>query len=248
MAESLAPATPGPEKVALIYARFADWLPYRESLRSYLSPDEAGRSARFRRHEDADRFETGRGFLRLVLGKLSSRAPSDLSFEYSSHGKPSLSGGIPFNLSHTRDYLMLILGGSGLVGADVEDTSTDIDANDLAAQILSEREARVFSMLPETERRSAFFRAWTIKEAWLKATGKGFSLSPVEVEIVSNSAAAAEFAAEAVWGSHETYRVASFAIGGTNSAAIVIPASAKVIEAQTLIPEAGFFGIPACQP
>lgn len=93
-------------------------------------------------------------------------------FEYSEHGKPSITGheDIFFNLSHCRSTVACVVSSSP-VGVDVEEIRDFRDA--LARHVLNEEEyaAVVASQLPARE----FIRLWTMKESYLKLTGEGIT-------------------------------------------------------------------------
>ena len=62
------------------------------------------------------------------------------------------------------------------VGIDVEYTPRQVtDIDQLAARFFSANENAVYRALPVSDRRAAFFRCWTRKEAFIKASGEGLS-------------------------------------------------------------------------
>jgi 4'-phosphopantetheinyl transferase len=104
-------------------------------------------------------------------------------------GKPRLPGGPSFNLSHSHGIAVVAIQESGEpleLGVDVEAPwrSTDYDA--IARRFFAAPERDALDALEEDERRTRFFELWTLKEAVLKATGKGLRLplSSVAFELV----------------------------------------------------------------
>ena len=161
-----------------------------------LSAAERHRADRFHFERDRDRFIAGRGFLRRVLGCYLRVGPRTIELEYGSHGKPSLGGrfatsGLLFNLAHCEDLALLAVTRAGMIGVDVERVRTLADFDELAARFFSPRECARFRGLPPSERPAAFFKIWTRKEAWLKATGEGIAelLDRVEVSFQPGEAA-----------------------------------------------------------
>lgn len=62
------------------------------------------------------------------------------------------------------------------IGVDVEQVRGNSDLDAIARRFFSGREQSELFALPEEERVAAFFRCWTRKEAYIKATGDGLSL------------------------------------------------------------------------
>jgi len=61
-----------------------------ERLVDTLSEEELHRAGRFRFKKDLDRFVTGRGILREILGCMLDVKPEEVRFSYGSNGKPRL--------------------------------------------------------------------------------------------------------------------------------------------------------------
>jgi 4'-phosphopantetheinyl transferase len=161
------------------------------SLAKLLSEDETLRANRFYLEQHRQRFIVARGTLRLILGQYLGIDPWQLRFEYSSRGKPSLAKSynkkeIQFNLSHSQGLALYGFTRSRKIGVDLEYLRPLPDAEQIAQRFFSRREFRIISALPPQEKQQAFFRGWTAKEAYLKATGDGLagSLDRVEVSLM----------------------------------------------------------------
>ena len=153
---------------------------------SLLSADEKERARRFVFERDRGRFVAARAFLRRVLGQFVGERPADLIFDYSPHGRPSLSayGSRPdFNLSHAGEVALLAVSWASPLGIDVEAVTAATDTGAIAGQVLHPNELAVFERLAEDQRMSAFFRLWTRKEAALKALGTGLSRDPRSLDV-----------------------------------------------------------------
>ncbi len=171
-----------------------------EELYSLLDPDERARAGRFHFEKDRRHYIAARGLLRSLLGETLYKSPSALVFEYGPHGKPELAGFdqhgriLRFNLSHSCGWAMFALAWDREVGIDLENASRlerdDSNLSGLAARILSARELEIWRSLPDAaQRRSAFLRAWTRKEAYVKATGRGVSEGLERIEVILDAAA-----------------------------------------------------------
>lgn len=146
-----------------------------------LSLDERKRASRFHFPSDRQRFVAARALLRKILAAYLTADPTDLSFSYSKQEKPSLAGdhasvGITFNVSHSGGIALYAVTRRREIGVDIEQIRRDFDLEPIARRFFSEHEQRQLSVLPKEERINAFFRGWTRKEAYIKATGEGLSL------------------------------------------------------------------------
>jgi 4'-phosphopantetheinyl transferase len=101
-------------------------------------------------------------------------APHTVPVLYADGGKPHLPEGYPlhFNLSHT-DGLAVFAVGRSRVGVDVERVRPIPGADGLVSRFFTRRECGQFHALSPDDRPAAFLRAWTRKEAVLKAIGRG---------------------------------------------------------------------------
>jgi 4'-phosphopantetheinyl transferase len=139
-----------------------------------LTQEERDRAGRFRLARVRDQFVAARGRLRALLGHYLGLAPRDVPVQYADGGKPHLPADYPlhFNVSHT-DGLAVYAVGRARVGVDVERCRTIPDADSLVSRFFSGGECARFNALPPADRPGAFLRAWTRKEAVLKALGRG---------------------------------------------------------------------------
>jgi 4'-phosphopantetheinyl transferase len=152
-----------------------------------LTIDEQERAARFRRDQDRQRFIVARGLLRAILSRYLKLEPQQLRFRYGAHGKPALEEsmmkGVRFNVSHCDDLALFAVAYDREVGIDVEAVRTDVDIESIAKRYFTAQERAIICATPAEQKPAAFFTCWSLKEAYLKATGWGFFRSPDEVEI-----------------------------------------------------------------
>ncbi len=150
-----------------------------------LSDEERIRAARFRFERDKKNFIEARGFLRIILGRYLKTSPHKLRFEYNKYGKPSIAKihrEIKFNLSHSDGLALYAVTREREIGVDLERIKPDFIEEGMVSFCLTPRETAHFQMLSETERVSFFFDCWTLKEAYLKASGDGFLIPPNQIE------------------------------------------------------------------
>jgi 4'-phosphopantetheinyl transferase len=165
-------------------------------LSASLDSAEHTRAARFHFERDRRDYVASRGLIRRLLGAALDTPASALVFEYGAHGKPAISAEslqgrtLRFNISHSAGWAMFALAWDRDVGIDLEAAARlDRDVNGLsglAARVLSSRELAIWQALPDAAaREAAFLRAWTRKEAYVKAMGKGLfdALGNIEVAL-----------------------------------------------------------------
>lgn len=99
--------------------------------------------------------------------------PIAIRFSYGPYGKPYLSGAGPyFNISHTRSFLCVAIGGDREIGVDIEEMLEN-DILGAATAAFGEARAAQLSALTPHDRRVAFYTQWTRTEALVKAMGVG---------------------------------------------------------------------------
>jgi 4'-phosphopantetheinyl transferase len=152
-----------------------------------LDDEERAKAARFVFDRDRSRFVAAHAYLRLLLGQYTGHAPAALRFTAAMSGKPRLLEPVTdvrFNLSHSSARALIALSVGIEVGVDIE-AERPVALLDLARCFFAPGEVAVLQALPAPERVSAFFRAWTRKEAFIKARGDGlkFPLHGFEVSL-----------------------------------------------------------------
>lgn len=155
-----------------------------------LSDDEKLKAQRFRFERDRTHFIVARGTLRHMLGIQFARSPQSVQFCYGEYGKPSIiptasSADSPcdfhFNLSHSGELALCVLGGQRLVGVDVEVVRPIDRLDGMMSRCLGEWEREKVAIAPNPTQ--SFLQHWTCKEAYLKAIGKGLSQSMQSIEV-----------------------------------------------------------------
>lgn len=150
------------------------------TLASLLSTDEQVRAAQFYFERDRRAFIACHGWLRVILGRYLAVDPQHLEFERALHGKPALvpqagSTGLQFNLSHSGQMALYAIARQRELGIDLEYIRPMPDMEQIVARFFTPSEQAMFQTLPSDQRLAAFFRAWTCKEAYLKAIRAGLT-------------------------------------------------------------------------
>lgn len=132
----------------------------------WLLPADRARYERFRHAGAAGQFLTGRALLRVALeARGLDYADVDLSAEKPRHP------GVFFNLSHVEGLVAVALSEQEL-GLDVETTRRNTDIHNVGKRQYTASE--LAWMRAQVDPHRAFFKLWTLKEAYLKLTGEGF--------------------------------------------------------------------------
>lgn len=148
-----------------------------DRLWQILSEDERSRADRFKREYLKRNFIAARGNLREILALSLGCEPRTIQFGYSDRGKPYIQNfnGIHFNLSHSQDLAIYVICQDREVGIDLEFINSQCDVDSIAKRYFLPSEQKVISYLCERDKYLAFYRAWTLKEAYGKATGEGIA-------------------------------------------------------------------------
>lgn len=143
-----------------------------------LPRDERSRSRTIESEEQKRHFLWGRIMTRYVVSLYTNRRPQDLQFRRNRDGKPQLRSRphpLRFNVTHTGTLVLVAISRSGLLGIDAEVLRDSADLNEVAADFFSTKELGVLHSSEGGARVKVFFRLWTGKEAFVKATGRGIS-------------------------------------------------------------------------
>lgn len=151
-----------------------------DRLWKLLSEDERSRSDRFKREYLKRNFVAARGNLRIFLAQWLGCKPQEIQFSYSDRGKPYIqnSKGIHFNLAHSQDLAIYAVSSDREVGIDLEYINPQCDIEGIAQRYFSPSEYKLITGFGDRNQSSAiqaFYQAWTLKEAYGKATGQGIA-------------------------------------------------------------------------
>lgn len=125
----------------------------------------------------ANQFKFEKDMNKYIIGKLLVRRALNISkifgnvlqeLEYNEYGKPYIPRvNFNFNISHSRDYVILAFAKNGDIGIDIEFVAK-ININDFQ-QILNRKDIEYLQYSEDKE--SDFFKLWTSKESVIKAAG-----------------------------------------------------------------------------
>lgn len=142
-------------------------------LSSIISSSEQQKISRYRSDNAQHTALITRTFIRLLLSRYENVAPHLWRFDISELGKPEvINTTLPlrFNLSHNNEMIICAICLNKDIGCDIENLSRRISIDAIAKRFFSAQEYSLISAEP-----SRFFEYWTLKEAFVKATGLGIS-------------------------------------------------------------------------
>ncbi|MEY9401816.1 4'-phosphopantetheinyl transferase [Bradyrhizobium japonicum] len=153
-----------------------------------LSDAERMVAAGHRADERGRRYIVAHAALRQLLQAYVHISAADLVFATGRFGKPRtvlprFMPPIHFSLSHGGRRCLIGIARGGEVGVDIEPIDRRGDISSMAIAVLSESEHARWRALSPCARRTSLLRTWTCKEAVLKASGIGLSISPRRCEI-----------------------------------------------------------------
>lgn len=161
------------------------------AYRALLSADENRRCEDLRRDSVRKVFLVSRALVRTVLAARLRCRPEELQFVRDHNDKPQLHprfSGWQFNLSHAGNWAVLALSNGGAVGVDVETHERRNNLSGIAGRFFSAAENRALAQIAEPEQwQQRFFELWTLKEAYVKALGRGIAtaLAGTDIEYLS---------------------------------------------------------------
>jgi 4'-phosphopantetheinyl transferase len=167
------------------------------SYAELLSADEQERANRFLFEKHRNRFVNARGILRTILGNYLGSSPKELRFRLQKGGKPELhneetQARLRFNLAHTGDLAIYALALDHEIGIDLERVRPYAEALPIANRFFSKQEYDWLLGQPLELRNFCFFRLWTRKEAYLKASGDGLRLPLNQFTILPDQSSAGD--------------------------------------------------------
>ncbi|HUZ66339.1 MAG TPA: 4'-phosphopantetheinyl transferase superfamily protein [Beijerinckiaceae bacterium] len=178
VAELAAKASPLPQPIALLAdlddpacADLANLAPSEEDLIDAGRPSAGARAYFLRR----------RALLRLLVGYYLSVPRSEVKISYDAHGAPLVASNPSCFVSvSARGSLAALAVACAPIGVDIELSG---ETREPVWTVLHEREREFLKGLDPDQRHAAFLRIWTMKEAYLKAIGRGFERDPTEIEV-----------------------------------------------------------------
>jgi 4'-phosphopantetheinyl transferase len=141
-----------------------------------LSFDERARADRFRFALDRTVYVVAHALLRTMLGECIA---GPVAFSHNDWGKPAIDrpgNRVRFNLTHTHAFAACALTLDDDIGIDAEARDPSVDVLGVAEHAFAPHERAQLAAAHEADRQDVFLRLWTLKEAFVKAVGRGLSI------------------------------------------------------------------------
>lgn len=150
------------------------FLDHKETMLSLVDEKRRERILKFKFNNDAQRSLLGDMMLRFIISQKLNLDNDKINFTISDKGKSSLKDHpeLHFNVSHAGNWAVAAFSEQN-VGIDVE-IIKNIKYN-IAEQFFSSVEIMALNKLEGKDKLEFFFILWTMKESYLKYTGKGLS-------------------------------------------------------------------------
>ena len=163
-----------------------------ETQQLILDESEQQRASKFYFEKDRAAYIQSHIAMRRILSLYLKIEPNQIKYELSPMGKPRCPSDlnpsqITFNLSHTKGMALVAIASKLEVGVDLERLDRKCRFNDVAQRFFAPKENDFLSKVGSKEYAQTFFQLWTLKEAYLKATGDGISNSLSQVEFAIRS-------------------------------------------------------------
>ena len=148
-------------------------------LTALLSEEEFAKLKHYRHQATRHTALLTRAISRLVLSHYTQTPAVSLTFTKQPNGKPELANNahnIRFNLSHNDQLIVLAVCVNDEIGCDIESPNRKVNIPAITRRFFAPQEQQLLSQLPEQLQQQQFFEIWTLKEAFVKATGLGIAL------------------------------------------------------------------------
>ncbi len=149
----------------------SDFIGTIPQLSHILTSEELEKSAKYFKTHDQHRSIISKAILKILVGKLINRLPSQISFFYDKNSKPYLlNSELHFNISHSGNKIVIAFH-TKPIGIDVEKIDLEFNFNEILNTVFTPIEIQ--TILEAKNSFYEFYKFWTRKESFVKALSKG---------------------------------------------------------------------------
>lgn len=139
-----------------------------------LNEEEKKRANNYLQQKDSQRFIIARGLLKIWASQYLGIPAKAVEINIGANKKPFITSTsslkLDYNISHSGNWIMMVFG-IGALGIDVEQIQASFNFESLLPACFSEEEQNYIQS--NANSRELFYRLWTRKESFLKATSRG---------------------------------------------------------------------------
>lgn len=170
--------------IALCVNNDIEWSETKLNNTMKVLPNKLIKKAKtFRFWNDRQAFILGKLLVKRVLEENSKFNLCDI--QYNSYGKPYVKGDISFSVSHSGSYVICLFSlTTNSIGVDIEKIDSKINLNDFEGVLTTKESLRIKD---SKSPKDTFYETWTIKEAGMKADGRGMNIPLNEIDISCES-------------------------------------------------------------
>ncbi|WP_157179395.1 4'-phosphopantetheinyl transferase superfamily protein [Phyllobacterium sp. YR531] len=137
----------------------------------------------FKFEADRERFLVAHGLKRIILSNILECSPQEIPLVFGPGNKPYLRDGqCHFNLSHSGNWIVMMISCETEVGIDVEQPNA---SGEVPFSMVSHPNDDLHSTLKTAEQQ--FYASWTLKEAMSKWDGRGLDRPFNEIRLEATS-------------------------------------------------------------
>lgn len=140
-------------------------------VESFVTDDDCGRLAAIMRPSRRTQYLVGRALLRFALQRWTGAHAAAHRLTVRPGGKPECHGGPMISVTHDSTLVACVVASASDVGIDVQFADARRRTADISRGYFSTAESRWLRDAPG----EAFYRLWVLKEAYLKALGRGLT-------------------------------------------------------------------------
>jgi 4'-phosphopantetheinyl transferase len=149
------------------------------------SAEEQSRAQQFRFEQHARRYRAAHAAMRQIMAHQLGVNTHALRWAVGPHDKPHLLDhpGWHFNLSHSGDWALLGMSHTSPIGVDIECRKAMRDMAGIVQHQFTATEQVAYLQTAGEAQTDWFYRAWSRKEACLKALGSGLSVPSTSFDV-----------------------------------------------------------------
>ncbi|GAA0736787.1 4'-phosphopantetheinyl transferase family protein [Clostridium oceanicum] len=148
-------------------------------LKRFLTNKEKNKLEKFVFEDDRKRYILSHGLLNYIFSDALGISIKNIKFYLGDKGKPKIKNKykINYNISHSKELILIGFSKEKEIGIDVEKVYYNIDYKEISEAFFHPYDLLCYSNKSKIDEIKSFFKIWVVKEAYTKALGTGLSRS-----------------------------------------------------------------------